>query len=75
MESKPEHLRAREWREANGYTRAHLSALIGYSVSMIRDYESGAVRGTGKTIGENEWRRYRLACGAIEHAISFDWET
>lgn len=72
---KPEHQRAREWREANGYTRVQLSALIGYSVSMIRDYELGAVRGTGKVIGKNEWLRYRLACAAIEHAIIFNWET
>lgn len=50
------------------WTREQLSGLTGYSVSSIRDFESG-----DKHIDEAVRKRYRLACGAVALGIQFDW--
>lgn len=73
MVRQSEHDAARLWREKMGLTREQLSERIGYSTSMIRDFEAGAIRGRNTPIGEPEWRRYKLACAAIDAGLEFNW--
>lgn len=68
-----EHELARAWRESQQLTRQALAEQIGYSISVIQDFELGRIRGTGKPIGENEWKRYRLACAAVDARLEFYW--
>jgi transcriptional regulator with XRE-family HTH domain len=69
----PQHVAARQWREAKGLSRAALSERVGYSVSAIQNYELGEVRENGSPIGDREWLRYKLACAAIDAEIEFNW--
>lgn len=66
---EPEHVLCRRWRvEKMELTRDQLSALTGFSASMIKDYERA-----DKVIDENARKRYRLACAAVQYSIAFDW--
>ena len=68
--SEPEHVLCKRWRvEQMELTREQLSALTGFSASMIKDYER-----PGKVIDANARRRYRLACAAVEFGIDEGWE-
>lgn len=70
----PAHERARQWRKAIGLTIAQLSERSGFSVSAIHDFEAGQRRATGNPLDAASWRRYRLACAAIDAgAEAFDW--
>lgn len=65
--SAPEHEKARWWRESKmGLTRDALAPLLGLTVSAIADYETGKQRSTGQKISDKAWRRYRLACAALD---------
>jgi predicted transcriptional regulator len=68
------HQAARKWREAHGWSREQLAALIGFSASTIQNYERGMVRDSGKRLGEMEWRRFKNACAAVHHGLNFEWE-
>ena len=66
---EPEHVLCRRWRvEVMELTREQLSALTGFSASMIKDYER-----PGKAIDEKARRRYRMACAALSAGVEFDW--
>lgn len=68
--------RALAWRKAKGLTRAALAEMSGFSASQIQDYEEGARRGkTGAAaeIGEGAWKRYRLACAALQANLKDPW--
>lgn len=57
------------WRRNMGFSRADLAELSGFSESLIRDFEAGTRRGKSpehRGIDEASWRRYGLACAAIE---------
>jgi predicted transcriptional regulator len=69
----PEHEAARLWRESKGWSRRELAEKIGFSESMIQDYEAGHIRGSGAKIGKNEWKRYRNACAAVDADSAFSW--
>jgi transcriptional regulator with XRE-family HTH domain len=69
-----QHRAARKWREARGLTREQLAALVGFSASMIQNYEVGKVRDSGKRLGEKEWLRYRNACAAVDAELDFNWQ-
>lgn len=67
---EPEHVRCKRWRvDQMELTREQLSALTGFSASMIKDYER-----PNRVIDENARKRYRLACTSIQYGIDFDWE-
>lgn len=66
---EPEHVLCRRWRvEKMELTRDQLSALTGFSASMIKDYER-----PDKMIDTNARKRYRMACAAVEFGIDGDW--
>ena len=67
--------KARAWREALRFTRPELSALTGFSVSAISDFESGHRRaGKKEAIGESSYIRYRMACrGAVSFTPDKEW--
>lgn len=66
---EPEHVLCRRWRvEKMELTRDQLSALTGFSASMIKDYERA-----DRVIDENARKRYRMACAAVQYGIEFDW--
>lgn len=68
---EPEHVLCRRWREeVMELSRSQLSALTGFSVDAIKDYER-----PGKMIDDNVRKRYRLACAAVALGIEFDWLT
>lgn len=67
---EPEYVLCKRWRvELMELTRDQLSALTGFSVSTIKDYER-----PDKVIDANARKRYRLACAAVEFGIDEGWE-
>lgn len=67
---EPEYVLCKRWRvERMELTRDQLSALTGFSVSTIKDYERA-----DKVIDANARKRYRLACAAVEFGIDEGWE-
>jgi transcriptional regulator with XRE-family HTH domain len=71
----PEHVRARWWREnVLGLSRRQLADLVGYSETMIKEFEHGR-RFDGSPLSLNALTRYRTACAAIEARVRFDWLT
>lgn len=72
----PEAKAARHWRkERMRLTLAQLSALSGYSVSAIHDFERGTYRGSNDPIPDEAFKRYRLACAAVAAGARFDWKS
>lgn len=71
----PEHVRARQWRERMGISRAQLAERSGYSPSMIQQFEVGEHPQSGNPISEAEWLKYRNICAAITARIQFDWDS
>lgn len=67
--------RARQWREHMNLTRSALSALTGFSVASIMDFELGYRRTTNVAIEAQNWRRYKLCCAAVASGLTFDWGT
>lgn len=72
--SKPEHERAKEWRQRHGWTLEDLSKLTGYSSSALLWFERGLSapnthRGeaTARPTNVFAWQRYRLVCAAVDH--------
>lgn len=68
--------KARQWREAMGYSRATLAELSGYSETAIRQFEAGgaSVGGSFEATGESAIHRYRLVCAALTARLRFDWK-
>jgi len=65
----PEHVKCRWWRDdLMEMSREQLAGLTGFSVSAIRDFESGT-----KEIDPMARKRYRMACAAAAMGIQFDW--
>lgn len=65
----PEHVRCKWWRqELMELTREQVAGLTGFSVSSIRDFETG-----GKEIDDAVRKRYRMACAAVTLGVEFDW--
>lgn len=63
---------ARHWRERLGLSRASLASLTGYSVASIARYELGG--GATPTTSEAEWRKYRMACAAVDAGwTTWEW--
>ena len=83
----PEHARASQWAEANGFTgtagRERLSELTGYSGLSIWWFFKGQVppsRGAKRKPKPWVWLRFKRACGDIDAEIRgrkagsrFDW--
>jgi hypothetical protein len=70
-----QHEKAKAWRIRNGYQKAALSKLTGFSRTSIDEFETGFYRKDGRPIGERAMRRYRLICAAISHGnADWDWE-
>lgn len=68
-EDAPEHVKCRWWRnDLMEMTREQLAGLTGFSVSAIRDFESGT-----KDIDPASRKRYRTACAAVALGVQFDW--
>lgn len=68
----PRHTRALAWRKSLDLGRVELAALTGFSVSVIRDFEAGSRRGQKPehaAIDEASWRRYGLACAALDAGL------
>lgn len=62
--------KARNWRERRRLSRPQLSALTGYSLSSINDFELGFVRGDrARPISASAMRRYRMVLAAISHGL------
>jgi ribosome-binding protein aMBF1 (putative translation factor) len=67
---------ALRWRKANGWSRANLALKTGFSASQIQDYEQGSRRGkqgSKAEISADAWRRYRLACAAVQADLPMPW--
>lgn len=73
MSTEPElydYEKCRAWRLRHRYTRPALSALTGYSVTSINDFELGFVRGDrARPISASAARRYRLVLAAIANNL------
>ena len=66
--------KCRAWRTRHRYTRPQLSALTGYSVTSINDFELGFVRGDrARPINASAMRRYRLVLAAVAHKLT-EWD-
>lgn len=64
----PDHIKCRWWRnDLMELSREDLSAATGFSVSAIRDFESG------KEVDPQARKRYTLACAAVSAGIEFSW--
>ncbi|NTG61824.1 helix-turn-helix transcriptional regulator [Agrobacterium rhizogenes] len=64
----PEHIKCRWWRnDLMELTREQLAAATGFSVSTIRDFESG------KEVDPMARKRYTLACAAVSAGVEFTW--
>jgi hypothetical protein len=66
--------RAKWWRiNTVKLSRAQLSERTGYSIETIGFFERG-YNDSGRAIGDKEWRRYRMACAAVQCGCDdFDW--
>lgn len=73
MDTTPEHVRCRQWREGLKLSRPKLAELTGYSVESIVDFEAGARRGTGAPLDPGALRRFKLCCAAVACGLTFDW--
>ena len=68
--------RAREWRVRSGLTKRELSALTGFSLSSIDQFESGSTRDREVPVEPSGFKRYRLCCAAIAAGLAgFNWGT
>lgn len=65
--------RARAWREEMNLSRGELSALTGFSVESIINFEMGYRRGTKEPISETSRLRYKLCCASVAHRLQFNW--
>jgi transcriptional regulator with XRE-family HTH domain len=74
--TKPEHQRAREWRERMGLTLRELGELTGYGLKTVWWMEQGR-SSRGEPTKPWVMQRYRLACAAVERKLvaqeEFDW--
>ena len=64
------HKRLRAWRLSKGLTVAELAELTGFSESTIINFERGERRNMPPqqtVIAETSWRRFGLACAAVEY--------
>lgn len=68
-----EHEKARKWRVDNRYTLRQISALTGYSLAALTDFENGYARSNNRPISARVMRRYRLCLAAID-AGRADWD-
>lgn len=68
--------KARQWREAMGYSRSVLAELSGYSETAIRQFEAGgaSVGGAFETTADTAFHRYKLVCAALTARLRFDWK-
>lgn len=78
--TKPEHNRARAWRERHGLTQAQLAELTGYSPKSVYWFEQGVTpplrNGSDRSIREWVWQRWKMACAGAERKIKgepFNW--
>ena len=78
--SKPEHIRAREWRLSHDLTMADLADLTGWSISSISWMERGQSPRAGQVrkVDPYAWQRYKLCCSAADVQLrkgsnGFDW--
>lgn len=69
--------RAKAWRKSRGLSQQKLGGLTGYCAATISDFENGVTRDMKTAIKPAMWRRYRLACAAVDHDLhlTFDWQT
>ena len=75
--SKPEHIRAKDWRLRHELTMAELADLTGWSISSISCMERGR-SGHASAVDPYAWQRYKLCCAAAEMSLrngsnGFDW--
>lgn len=72
MADPTEHQRAKQWRLSIGLSRRALGELTGFSAGSIATFEAGRQAG-GRPIDAAAFRRYRMACAAIQAGLAFDW--
>lgn len=70
--SATEAAKAKWWRKHHARMSVdELAERTGYSTMEIEWFERGYAAG-GRAIGEQEWRRYRLACAGT--TVEFFWD-
>ena len=71
--------KAKAWRERIGLTQAKLAEASGYSLRSVRNFEDGAqsgysgglsAKGKDRLIPPESWRKYALACAAVEAKLT-----